>query len=193
MATSIEIEAKALLTKKEYNKVLKYFRLDVVDGYIQKNYYIDTEKKDLRKLGLSLRVRRLNGYVMSFKLPMAEGLLEKTQTLTREQFEDFESHGKFPEGDISDFVESLYINPCDLKIIATLTTLRIEQEYEDLTLAIDENRYGDTQDFELEMEATSMKKAQNLLKKVCDEVGITYKENLISKQKRAMDALSSVE
>ncbi len=193
MATSIEIEAKALLTKKEYNKVLRYFRLDVVDGYIQKNYYIDTEKRDLRKLGLSLRVRRLNGYVMSFKLPMAEGLLEKTQTLTREQFEDFESHGKFPEGDISDFVESLYINPCDLKIIATLTTLRIEQEYEDLTLAIDENRYGDTQDFELEMEATSMKKAQNLLKKVCNEVGITYKENLISKQKRAMDALSSVE
>ncbi|MGB4126814.1 MAG: CYTH domain-containing protein [Bacilli bacterium] len=192
MATSIEIEAKALLTKKDYNKVLKHFRLDVVDGYIQKNYYIDTENKDLRKLGLSLRVRRLNGYVISFKLPMAEGLLEKTQTLSREQFEDFETHGKFPEGDISDFIESLYISPSDLKIIATLTTLRIEQEYEDLTLAIDENRYGELQDFELEMEATSMKKAQYLLKKVCEEVGIDYKENLVSKQKRAMDALSAV-
>lgn len=192
MATSIEIEAKALLTKKDYNKVLKHFRLDVVDGYIQKNYYIDTENKDLRKLGLSLRVRRLNGYVISFKLPMAEGLLEKTQTLSREQFEDFETHGKFPEGDISDFIESLYISPSDLKIIATLTTLRIEQEYEDLTLAIDENRYGELQDFELEMEATSMKKAQYLLKKVCEEVGIDYKENLVSKQKRAMDALSTV-
>ena len=192
MATSIEIEAKALLTKKDYNKVLKHFRLDVVDGYIQKNYYIDTENKDLRKLGLSLRVRRLNGYVISFKLPMAEGLLEKTQTLSREQFEDFETHGKFPEGDISDFIESLYISPSDLKIIATLTTLRIEQEYEDLTLAIDENRYGELQDCELEMEATSMKKAQYLLKKVCEEVGIDYKENLVSKQKRAMDALSAV-
>lgn len=192
MATSIEIEAKALLTKKDYNKVLKHFKLDVVDGYIQKNYYIDTENKDLRKLGLSLRVRRLNGYVISFKLPMAEGLLEKTQTLSREQFEDFETHGKFPEGDISDFIESLYISPSDLKIIATLTTLRIEQEYEDLTLAIDENRYGELQDFELEMEATSMKKAQYLLKKVCEEVGIDYKENLVSKQKRAVDALSAV-
>ena len=192
MATSIEIEAKALLTKKDYNKVLKHFKLDVVDGYIQKNYYIDTENKDLRKLGLSLRVRSLNGYVISFKLPMAEGLLEKTQTLSREQFEDFETHGKFPEGDISDFIESLYISPSDLKIIATLTTLRIEQEYEDLTLAIDENRYGELQDFELEMEATSMKKAQYLLKKVCEEVGIDYKENLVSKQKRAMDALSAV-
>ena len=192
MATSIEIEAKALLTKKDYNKVLKHFKLDVVDGYIQKNYYIDTENKDLRKLGLSLRVRRLNGYVISFKLPMAEGLLEKTQTLSREQFEDFDTHGKFPEGDISDFIESLYISPSDLKIIATLTTLRIEQEYEDLTLAIDENRYGELQDFELEMEATSMKKAQYLLKKVCEEVGIDYKENLVSKQKRAMDALSAV-
>lgn len=190
MATSIEIEAKALLTKKDYYKVLKHFKLDVVDGYIQKNYYIDTENRDLRKLGLSLRVRRLNGYNMSFKLPMAEGLLEKTQVLTREQFEEFENNGKFPEGDISNFIESLYIDPCDLKIIATLSTLRIEQQYEDLTLAIDENRYGDLQDFELEMEATSMKKAQTLLKKVCEEVGIEYKENLVSKQKRAMDALS---
>ncbi|OQC11471.1 MAG: CYTH domain protein [Tenericutes bacterium ADurb.Bin087] len=192
MATSIEIEAKALLTQKDYIKVLRHFKLDVVDGFIQKNYYIDTENRDLRNQGLSLRVRRLNGYNMSFKLPMAEGLLEKTQTLTREQFEDFESHGKFPEGDISNFIESLYINPCDLKIIATLTTLRILQDYEDLTLAIDENRYGETQDYELEMEATSMKKAQHLLKKVCDEVGIVYKENHTSKQKRAMDALSVV-
>ncbi len=191
MATSIEIEAKALLTQQQYNKVLNHFDLDVADGYIQKNYYIDTKNHDLRKLGLSLRIRKLNGYIMQFKLPMAEGLLEKSQNLVREQFDDLRKKGIFPEGDISDFIESLYINPSDLVVIASLSTLRIELEYEDLTLAIDENRYGDNQDYELEMEATSMQKAKALLEKICAEVGIPYNENLNSKQKRAITALSS--
>lgn len=190
MATSIEIEAKALLTRKDYNKVLKYFDLDVSDGYIQKNYYIETENFALRKLGLSLRIRKLNGYIMTFKLPMAEGLLEKSQNLVKEQFKAFQNDGVFPEGDIADFIESLYINLQDLKIVASLSTLRIEKEVEDLTLAIDENRYGDLQDYELEMEATSLKKAKALLEKVCHDAGIEYRENLDSKQKRAMDALS---
>lgn len=191
MATSIEIEAKALLTREDYNKVLRHFKLDVADGYIQKNYYIDTENYDLKKLGLSLRIRKLNGYVMTFKLPMAEGLLEKSQNLVKEQFREFQEEGIFPEGDIADFIESLYIDLADLKIVASLSTLRIEKEVEDLTLAIDENRYGDVQDYELEMEATSMKKAKTLLEQVCNEAGITYRENLNSKQKRAMLALSS--
>lgn len=189
MATSIEIEAKTLLTKEEYNKTLRHFKLDVADGYIQKNYYIETKNQDLRKLGVSLRIRKLNGYIMTLKLPMAEGLLEKSQNLTREQFSDFQNLGLFPEGDISKFIEGLYIELKDLEIIASLSTLRIEVEYEDLTLAIDENRYGDFQDYELEMEATSMKKAKLLLEKVCNEVKIPYKENFDSKQKRAITAL----
>jgi uncharacterized protein YjbK len=190
MATSIEIEAKALLTREDYEKLLNYFSLDVSDGFIQKNYYIDTENRDLRKLGLSLRIRKLNGYVMTLKLPMAEGLLEKSQNLLRDQFDLFQQNQVFPEGDISDFIESLYIKPQDLKIIASLSTLRIEKQYEDLTLAIDENRYGDNQDYEIEMEATSLKRAKALLEKICEEVGIPYRENFESKQKRAMNALS---
>ena len=191
MATSIEIEAKALLTRTEYNKVLRHFKVDVSDGHIQKNYYIETENFDLWKLGLSLRIRKLNGYTMTFKLPMAEGLLEKSQTLVKDQFREFQEEGIFPEGDIADFIESLYINPSDLKIVASLSTLRIEHEVDDSTLAIDENRYGDIQDYELEMEATSMKKAKALLEKICADVGIPYRENLESKQKRAMSALSA--
>ncbi len=189
MATNIEIEAKTLLTKEEYNKTLAHFKLDVADGYIQKNYYIETKNQDLRKLGISLRIRKLNGYVMTLKLPMAEGLLEKSQNLTSDQFSDFQNRGVFPDGDISKFIEGLYIDLKYLEIIASLSTLRIEVEYEDLTLAIDENRYGDIQDYELEMEATSIKKAKRLLEKVCEEVKVPYRENFDSKQKRAINAL----
>lgn len=190
MATNIEIEVKVLLTKKEYNKVLRYFDKDVSDGFIQKNYYIDTKDRALRNLGLSLRIRKLNGYVMTLKLPMAEGLLEKSQNLKSEQFDLFMRNNVFPTGDIADFIESLYINPNSLLINASLSTLRIEVGYENFLLAIDENRYGDHQDFELEMESNSIQKARELLQQICEKVGIEFKENFDSKQKRAVAALN---
>ncbi len=190
MATNLEIEVKTLLSFDEYNQTLKHFDLDVSDGFIQKNYYIDTSDYALRKLGLSLRIRKLNGYLMTLKLPMAEGLLEKTQILTREQFNKLRKEKLFPDGSIYDFIESLYVNPAELNILASLSTLRIEVPYGDFKLAIDENRYANQQDFELEMEATSLRQARELLTKICDEVGFPFVENFESKQKRAFKALN---
>lgn len=189
MATNIEIEVKSLLSKKDYESVLAHFNLDLADGYIQKNYYIDTKDYVLRKMGLSLRIRKLNGYIMTLKLPMAEGLLEKSQNITREQFLEFQKKGSFPEGTVYDFIESLYVAPEKLVVIASLSTLRIEVPYKDSILAVDENRYGDQQDYELEMEATAIRHARKLLAAVCEDVGIPFVENTISKQKRAIMAL----
>lgn len=190
MATNLEIEVKTLLSFDDYRQTLRHFDLDVSDGFIQKNYYIDTGDYALRKLGLSLRIRKLNGYLMTLKLPMAEGLLEKTQILSKEQFMNLRNNKKFPDGSIYDFIESLYVDPSALKILASLSTLRIEVPYGDFKLAIDENRYVDKQDFELEMEATSLRQARELLTKICAEVGIPFVENFESKQKRAFKALN---
>ncbi len=190
MATNLEIEVKTLLSFDEYRQTLRHFDLDVSDGFIQKNYYIDTDDNALRKLGLSLRIRKLNGYLMTLKLPMAEGLLEKTQILSKDQFMNLRNNKQFPDGSIHDFIESLYVNPAALKILASLSTLRIEVPYGDFKLAIDENRYVDKQDFELEMEATSLRQARELLTKICAEVGIPFVENFESKQKRAFKALN---
>lgn len=190
MATNLEIEVKTLLTYAQYRKTLRHFELDVSDGFIQKNYYIDTDDLALRKLGLSLRIRKLNGYLMTLKLPMAEGLLEKTQILSKEQFAALKKEETFPPGSIFDFLDSLYVKVEELKILASLSTLRIEVPYGDFKLAIDENRFGDNQDFELEMEATSLRQARETLAKICEEVGFPFVENFESKQKRAFKALN---
>ncbi|HZJ89898.1 MAG TPA: CYTH domain-containing protein [Bacilli bacterium] len=191
MATNLEIEVKTLLSYPQYQQTLRHFDLDVSDGFIQKNYYIDTNDLALRNLGLSLRIRKLNGYLMTLKLPMAEGLLEKTQILTKEQFLALRKENVFPTGSIYDFLDSLYVKIEKLEILASLSTLRIEVNYGEHKLAIDENRYSDKQDFELEMEATSLRQARETLAKICEEIGFPFVENFESKQKRAFKALKS--
>lgn len=191
MATNLEIEVKTLLTYSQYQQTLRHFELDLSDGFIHKNYYIDTKDLALRNLGLSLRIRKLNGFLMTLKLPMAEGLLEKTQILTKEQFFALKKDHVFPPGSIYDFLDSLYVKIDELEILASLSTLRIEVNYGEHKLAIDENRYSDKRDFELEMEATSLRQARETLAKICEEIGFPFVENFESKQKRAFKALKS--
>ena len=81
-----------------------------------------------------------------------------------------------------------------LGIIATakLTTYRIEFEYEDGLVSLDENHYGKNGkvvDYELEIESASMERAEELVKRLLQEAGITeFKFNTLSKQARALEA-----
>lgn len=78
MNNNIEIEAKVLLTKEQYVKVMKAMHLNIKDQFVQTNYYIDSNQRILKKQNIALRVRELKGnYTLTLKTPMAEGLLEK--------------------------------------------------------------------------------------------------------------------
>lgn len=55
MSNAIEIEAKALVKKNEYEKIVSLFK--DYPSYNQTNYYIDDAKNILRKEGIALRVR----------------------------------------------------------------------------------------------------------------------------------------
>ena len=73
-----------------------------------------------------------------------------------------------------------------------MTTHRIEFEYEDGLVCLDENIYGRNEriiDYELEIEATSMERAEELLTQLLTSAGITeFKFNKLSKQRRALEA-----
>ena len=78
MATNIEIEAKVLINKDEYNRIVRKLQKNILKDKVQVNYYIDTKDFQLKNAGIGLRVRALNNeYVMTLKVPMSEGLLEK--------------------------------------------------------------------------------------------------------------------
>lgn len=191
MATNIEIEAKVLITKEEYLRVIKFYKKENGTRIDQTNYYIDTDDLFLKKFGIGLRIREKGYFTLNLKAPMAEGLLEKKESITKEQYEDFKNKGIFPTGDIKNFLLMLDVDVTKLKIQTSLFTERIEiDNYSSGEIfSIDKNYYNGIEDYELEMEGNSIDRARNALKEKCAELNIPYVENQKSKQVRAMDTI----
>jgi len=192
MATNIEIEAKALIKEQDYNNLIKEFEGANFTVFDQTNYYVETKSFDLKKLGLGLRVRDVNGkYVLTLKAPMSEGLLEKEETISDEQFQLFEKKNVFPECSLKDFIIMLGFEIKKLRIMAKLRTHRTQVELDEgkHILCIDKNEYNNQVDYELELEGNSLGKAKTRLEQFCIEHEIDYKDNPRSKQTRALESL----
>lgn len=192
MHSNIEIEAKVLLQKEQYEQVVSYLHLERYKKIKQTNHYIDSTTRVLRDNDFALRVREKDDFVLTLKTPLSEGLLEKNQTLSWREYDALEDESIFPVGNIKSFLELCGFNTLELKVLASLTTYRIEFEYEDGLVSLDENHYGKngkTIDYELEIESTSMERAEELIKRLLQETGITeFKFNTLSKQARALEA-----
>lgn len=187
---NIEIEAKVLLSEKDYEKLKKNFRYG--KKIIQTNYYIDTPKRDLKLNNIALRIRHLNNeFTLTMKTPMSEGLLEKNETLDGSVALLMIDDNKFPKGDIHDFLELLDIDISKLKVLTKLITERIEIQYESGIVSLDKNTYNNIVDYELEVEDSSMSLAKHLTEEILNPLNIKFQFNTISKQSRAMSSLSS--
>ena len=192
MHSNIEIEAKVLLTKEQYSLVVSYLHLERYKKIKQTNHYIDSTTRVLKDNDFALRIREKDDFVLTLKTPLSEGLLEKNQTLSWREYDALEDEGVFPVGNIKSFLELCGFNTRELKVLASLTTHRIEFEYEDGLVCLDENIYGRNEriiDYELEIEATSMERAEELVTQLLTSAGITeFKFNKLSKQRRALEA-----
>lgn len=192
MATNIEIEAKALIKEEDYNKLIKEFENENAFFFDQTNYYVETKNFNLKKLGVGLRVRSINDkFVLTLKAPMSEGLLEKEENISEDQFVMFEKKNIFPECSLKDFIIMLGFDIKKLKIMAKLRTHRTQLELDEgkHILCIDRNEYNNLVDFELELEGNSLGKAKTRLEQFCIEHEIEYKDNPRSKQTRALESL----
>jgi uncharacterized protein YjbK len=192
MHSNIEIEAKVLLQKEQYDQVVSYLHLERYKKIKQTNHYIDSTSRVLRDNDFALRVREKDDFVLTLKTPLSEGLLEKNQTLSWREYDALEDESIFPIGNIKSFLELCGFNTRELQVLASLTTYRIEFEYEDGLVSLDENHYGKNGkvvDYELEIESASMERAEELVKRLLQEAGITeFKFNTLSKQARALEA-----
>lgn len=194
MATNIEIEAKALITKEEYEKLVNTYGPIKIKEFDQTNYYIESKNLDLKKLGVGLRIRKKDdGCVINLKAPLSEGLLEKQTKLTDNQFENFLDHGIFPDCSLKDFIFMIGFDPNKLSIVSQLKTHRIEVELDDgkSIFSIDKNEYNGTIDYELEMNSATLLQAKNRLQTICIQNGVEYKDNPRSKQTRCLESMEN--
>ena len=184
MSIALEIEAKSWLDEDAYNRLLSRFSLQ--KPYIQTNFYLDSPSRLLKSKGASLRVRQKeDGLELTLKLDQDEGRIEMNAALSEDQFDAIKD-GRFPESVPMRALEELGISAEELKILASLSTERIDIEIDDGLISIDKNAYGNTVDYEIECESSSMAKAEALLRSFLSQHGIPYRPNAISKQKRAL-------
>lgn len=187
-SNNIEIESKVLLSKSDYDKIIRRMNFTAPD-LIQTNYYLDSEDRILKKYEMILRLRETNGeYTFTLKAPLSEGLLEKNQNLSEKDAKALIEGNLFPRGEIADFLEMLQIEASDLKILATLTTSRKVMNYKGTSLDISKNTYEGKVDYELECDADSAYKSQSMLRQICSAFDVPYELNTVSKENRAISA-----
>ena len=185
---NIEIEAKVLLSKKDYERLLANIPFNP-QVKVQENYFLDSEDRELKKYGMLVRLRRREGRnKLTMKAPLSEGLLDKSQMLTDEETNALLENNIFPRGDILDFLEILHIDSSRFQILAELTTERYEGIYEGFEINISKNIYSGTVDYELECDSDSAFNSQNTLRSLCDHFDIKYEPNVLSKETRAINA-----
>ena len=187
-SNNIEIEAKVLLSQSDYVKVVNALKLSG-NVVTQTNYYLDSADRVLKTYGMILRIREVkNQFTLTLKAPMAEGLLEKNQVLSAEDAKALIHENLFPEGDIKDFLGILHIPVEELKILAQLTTEREECSYKDTIVDVSKSTYSGYVDYELECDSDSALKSQETLRSLCEENGIPFVLNTLSKETRAINA-----
>lgn len=191
MSTNIEIEAKVLLSKEDFDKVCEFLHADKLRRITQTNHYVDSKDEILRQFGFGLRIREKDDFTLTLKAPLSEGTLEKNQEITWKQYESLLHRQVFPEGDIKEFLEMLGIKVDSLMILTSLTTVRISSMFEDNEVVLDQNTYDSTIDYEVEAENTSIQLAEDILKRLCDSAKVPYSPNKLSKHARAMNAFKA--
>ena len=188
MSNAIEIEAKALVEKGEYDKLVRLFPGS--PRYLQTNYYIDTDNRDLAKSGIALRIREKAGMLeLTLKTPLSQGKLEKSEPITFNDYAAFRDFGQFPKNDLRRFLLMLDFDVEKLKILTSLATERMDVEFDGGKISIDKNTYSGKVDYEVEFEYNNIAAAEEKLYAFLDECKIAYTPTHLSKVQRAMKAI----
>ncbi|WHY02106.1 CYTH domain-containing protein [Neobacillus sp. DY30] len=173
MSETIEIEFKNLLTKVEYENLLKEFKVKEDQIISQTNHYFDTPSFSLKELGSALRIREKSGqYEMTLKQPAAVGLLETTQYITNNEFLDAIKNGILPKGLIHKRLEQLNISFTDIVYFGSLSTDRAEFPYKNGLLVLDHSTYLNTEDYEVEYEVDDYQLGQAAFKELLNQYSI---------------------
>ena len=188
MSREVEIEFKSMLTKEEYDQLLKEYGGDTPSLWKQENFYADTQDFALKEQGSALRIRRLpNKNECTLKTPYGEHLLETTFLLSNDDADRMIKQNRLDlSQEILNELTKMAIDPSHLRFFADLSTIRFEKKEGNQLVVLDKSFYSGTVDYELEVEAVEAKEGRAFFEQLLKEHGIPYRKAK-NKIKRAMD------
>nr|WP_263328319.1 CYTH domain-containing protein [Neobacillus sp. Marseille-Q6967] len=173
MSETLEIEFKNLLTKAEYNRLLKEFNITSEEIFTQENYYFDTPDFRLKELTSALRIRRKKDqYELTLKQPAEVGLLETTQLLSEDEYQSAIHSSLLPIGVVLDRIIEMGISPNDIEYFGLLKTNRVEFSYINGLLVFDHSFYLTKEDYEVEYESEDYQQGLSVFLQFLDQYAI---------------------
>ncbi|MCT4785537.1 CYTH domain-containing protein [Exiguobacterium aestuarii] len=174
MTQEVEIEFKSMLTKDEYEKLIRAYKLEDQVRW-QANDYFDTPSFQLKKNGAALRIReKKQGQVLTLKQPNEIGLLETHAKITEEEAEDLFKYGIVHDDQMKQALAPFKLNAA-LEHLGRLETNRAEYQTEDGLLVLDESHYLETTDYEIEFEVANEEAGQRAFERLLAEHGLPYR------------------
>ncbi|WP_379969941.1 CYTH domain-containing protein [Ectobacillus sp. sgz5001026] len=150
MSQETEIEVKNLITKEEFETLCAFFSVTTFTKQV--NHYFETKDQAIKDHGCALRIRfKHDTYILTLKQPLAIGLLETHQELTKDEAAQMMETGQIVEGQVATILKSMNITT-PLTYYGRLTTERAEIKYKGGVLVFDHSFYFQEDDYELEYE-----------------------------------------
>lgn len=145
MIKNKELEFKTIITKEQYESLLKEFDLEN-NIFSQTNYYFDTEDTKLLNSHIVLRIRQKGENYKLTKKAEAEAEVGADETHI------FISKDKANELLENGFDAKIMDLPYFVRKMAQLTTFRVKTPYLSGTLFFDKSEYYGNVDYEIEFE-----------------------------------------
>lgn len=152
MSKNLEIETKALISKTDYENVIRNYKN--AKSYCQTNYYISSNEMRQKVDTYGLRVRRKNKkYQLTLKVRENIGKTEINQQILQKAFTKLKYFNVFPDGEVAEYLTQNHI--CDinnLAIIGKMKTTRTDIKFLSSLISIDKSKYNHKVDYEIECE-----------------------------------------
>ena len=185
---NLEYEARVMITENQYSQIKKSYASEKSREFTNTNFYFDYEDLYLTNHGILLRVRNFDDkeYELTLKTKGDNGDLEVNHSLTSNEARLIIESSTIPLSNVLDELKKRNIDLTKLKLIVSLKTERVEIEYPNYLFVIDKNYYRNKVDFNIEVESSSKKAAENYLNQIISKFNIENKKDYISKSRRAI-------
>lgn len=191
-----ELEERVLINNKQFLEIEKYIQENFpnVKTIFQKNRYFDDKNGTIKNKHCVLRIRSFRSCKLrelTYKVKGEDGDIEYNQSLTHYWFYQITRYDRFPEGPIKDKLIEDGVDISSLKMLVDLFTRRMEVKIDNYLFVLDVNLYNGICDYNIEIESdVSKKHAKEVILKYCEKFGLEYKDNYMSKSRRAFLSLN---
>ena len=197
MSIVMEYEKRVMLSEEQYFTLVSYYlRQNPHYPFIkQTNYYFETDDFFLKRNHAVLRVREIahQGSELTLKIKEDKGDKEMTDSLSYPQFISLINDNVFPNTPIKEETIRFGRSLSNYKLMTKLETTRLEIKEDDYLVVIDKNIYNGIIDYNLEIESSSRKKAEEIILDFCKRFSLEYKKDYISKSSRALQSIKNGE